>query len=100
MKENTGFICDHCYSEVPPHRHGSYRNHCPFCLSSKHLDIKPGDRASDCQQLMKAVGYRIHSKKGLQILHKCVGCGHEQFNIVDETLDDYNRILKLTNQHP
>ncbi|WDF05905.1 RNHCP domain-containing protein [Shouchella hunanensis] len=32
---------------------GSYRNHCPFCLYSKHQDIIPGDRASTCGGLME-----------------------------------------------
>ena len=28
------------------------RDHCPFCLHGLHLDIIPGDRASDCKGLL------------------------------------------------
>ncbi|WP_419962425.1 RNHCP domain-containing protein [Psychrobacillus sp. BM2] len=35
----------------------SFRNHCPFCLFSKHLDNYPGDRSSECQDLMRIVSF-------------------------------------------
>jgi hypothetical protein len=48
--ENTGFRCEHCQQMVQPVTNGSYRNHCPFCLHSKHVDIMPGDRRNPgCQ---------------------------------------------------
>ena len=53
--ENTGFICQNCGKEVLPLTDGSYRNHCPFCLYSLHVDIIPGDRASDCGGIMKPI---------------------------------------------
>ena len=89
MKENVGFTCENCGTDVPKHNNGSYRNHCTKCLYSKHLDNKPGDRLSECQGLMAPIGQRLHSKKGIQILHKCLLCGHEQFNIIDEVEDDF-----------
>jgi len=33
------------------------RDHCPYCLYSKHLDIFPGDRKNECKGLMKPIGY-------------------------------------------
>ncbi len=83
-KENTDFICEHCKTQVKALKNGSYRNHCPVCLYSKHLDIIPGDRNSECYGLMKPVGRRIHSKKGMQIVHECTVCGHIIFNKIAE----------------
>ena len=48
--ENTGFECGHCRSAVPANSDGHYRNHCPYCLWSLHVDDLPGDRASSCRQ--------------------------------------------------
>ena len=69
--ENSAFICAHCHKAVLPLSNGSYRNHCPHCLYSLHMDEKPGDRASRCGGLMRPVGIVRHSKKGLQIIHRC-----------------------------
>lgn len=44
-----GFPCKVCGRPVTPAGAGSdHRNHCPNCLSSLHVDVEPGDRASDC----------------------------------------------------
>ena len=78
--ENLGFQCEKCGLEVLPVTNGSYRNHCPRCLYSKHVDVLPGDRASDCGGLMEPIGVHYHSKKGYQIIHRCLRCGVEQLN--------------------
>lgn len=96
--ENTAFVCEHCGGSVPPLTSGSFRNHCPFCLYSKHLDIEPGDRLSDCGGLMAPVNLRLTSPKGPQILHKCLTCGFERYNMIGDDPDcpdDYELILKL-----
>ena len=72
--ENTSFQCEKCGANVEPLTNGSFRNHCPFCLYSKHMDNSPGDRASDCRGLMKPVGLDYSSKKGYQLIHCCVEC--------------------------
>ncbi|QTD41904.1 RNHCP domain-containing protein [Sporosarcina sp. Te-1] len=74
-KENAGFICEKCGETISPLTNGSYRNHCPYCLYSKHLDDKPGDRASDCLGLMKPIGWDYSAKKGYQLIHQCEKCG-------------------------
>ena len=81
-KENTGFTCENCGREVRPLDNGSYRNHCPFCLFSKHADRRPGDRRETCGGLMEPVGIRYKAGKGLQIIHRCVLCGAERVNKV------------------
>ena len=82
--ENTSFICENCGKEVPPLTNGSYRNHCPFCLCSKHVDETPGDRASLCGGVMSPVAAVYKPAKGWQIVHRCRLCGHEQKNKVAE----------------
>ena len=96
--ENTGFVCQNCGRQVPPLTGGSFRNHCPFCLYSLHVDEKMGDRSSDCLGLMEPVGIRYHSKKGYQILHRCQKCGAERWNRVAESggaPDDIDAVIAL-----
>ena len=42
MKDEK-FICENCGKEVLPLGYTA-RDHCNYCLYSKHLDIFPGDR--------------------------------------------------------
>ena len=62
-----------------------HRNHCPFCLWSKHVDLdKPGDRSFKCQVDMKSIGLTFeHEGMGkygklwqgeLMLIHECTGC--------------------------
>ena len=67
------FICENCQKKVSPLGYTA-RDHCPYCLYSKHVDINPGDRLSNCGGLMKPV--EIQQKNGeFIILHKCEKCG-------------------------
>jgi len=91
--ENAGFICAFCGADVKLLTNGSYRNHCPRCLHSLHVDNLPGDRNSDCRGLMKPVGIRYHSKKGWQIVHRCQTCGAEKVNRTAP--DDMDAILNI-----
>ena len=97
--ENTGFICENCGKSVKALKNGSYRNHCPYCLYSKHVDNLPGDRASECGGMMEPIGILYKpNKKGYQIKHRCLRCGKEVFNIAaqeDEQGDNFDLILAL-----
>ncbi|MDR2984709.1 MAG: RNHCP domain-containing protein [Nocardiopsaceae bacterium] len=73
-------MCDNCGTPVAPLTNGSYRNHCPVCLWSKHVDLKPGDRASDCLGLMRPERMDHRSGKGLVIIHRCLRCGFSRVN--------------------
>ncbi len=87
-KEN--FICDRCGCAVTGN---GYTNHCPGCLTSKHVDINPGDRASTCRLAMPAVGYEI--KNGDEwIIHKCA-CGHIRKNKVSPD-DNRDAVIALS----
>ncbi|MEK7123239.1 MAG: RNHCP domain-containing protein [Patescibacteria group bacterium] len=75
------FVCEHCGSSVPMLTNGSYRNHCPKCLYSKHVDeAGPGDRLATCLGLMKPVRIDQHAKKGWMIVHQCTMCQKEMRN--------------------
>ncbi|MDO5634981.1 MAG: RNHCP domain-containing protein [Micrococcus sp.] len=100
--ENTAFDCAACGRGVVALTNGSYRNHCPFCLSSLHVDETPGDRASTCHGIMDAVAVDYSGKKGFQLVHECRRCGHRQRNKVAENCrqpDDRDRILALQTQN-
>jgi len=96
--ENTEFVCVHCGQRVLRMTNGGYRNHCPFCLYSRHVDVEPGDRQCRCHGLMKPIGLKHHSKKGFQIVHECTKCGKKQVNKVAEFTiqpDDIDELIKL-----
>ncbi|MFN2195220.1 MAG: RNHCP domain-containing protein [Anaerolineales bacterium] len=96
--ENTEFICEHCGTRVEPVTSGSYRNHCPICLYSKHVDELPGDRLNDCGGLMAPVGVTFHTKKGYQIRHRCLKCGKISVNkaaLEGRQPDDLEQIIQL-----
>lgn len=96
--ENCSFLCENCGREVVPLTNGSYRNHCPYCLYSKHVDDIPGDRLSKCKGLMKPVGLEFKPKKGFQIVHECIKCGVRKVNKVAESTaeqDDTNLLIKF-----
>lgn len=74
------FVCENCCVEVSG---SGYTNHCPECLWSKHVDIEPGDRASECGGMMRPVTLEEH-QGGHRVLHRCVSCGHEKYNKVQK----------------
>ncbi len=97
-QENTGFTCGHCGKAVSPLTNGSYRNHCPFCLYSRHVDALPGDRAESCGGLMEPVGILYNSQKGYQVVHRCEVCGAESVcKIAQDTIqpDDMDVVIQL-----
>ena len=59
----------------PPHAGSDHRNHCPNCLSSLHVDIEPGDRASDCGGIMEPVAVWVRRGGEWAIIHRCKRCG-------------------------
>jgi RNHCP domain len=97
-RDNTSFVCLHCAAYVPACTNGSYRNHCPSCLWSHHLDDRPGDRASDCHGPMEPIGLTRPRGKGLAVVHRCLRCGVRRVNriAVDTAApDDIDRLLAL-----
>lgn len=70
------FVCKQCGRQVFPSGAGSdHRNHCPNCLTSLHVDIEPGDRASDCGGLMDPIAVWVRKGGEWAIIHRCRRCG-------------------------
>jgi hypothetical protein len=78
------FKCGHCRAFIGPTVSGGrFRNHCPLCLWSKHVDRShPGDRASDCRSLMRPIGVTTRPNGEQLLIHRCLGCGAERRNRV------------------
>lgn len=96
--ENAGFICLNCSKQVKKLSNGGYRNHCPFCLYSLHMDNHPGDRANECHGLMVPTGLTYKSKKGWQLIHRCSKCGNQVANkVAIDTVepDDYRKLSEI-----
>ncbi len=93
-----GFQCKHCHNFVSSLNLLSgvqNRNHCPYCLWSRHVDLfAAGDRLSACKAPMRPLGLTIkstHKKYGprngeLMLIHLCTDCG--QFSINRIAADD------------
>lgn len=85
--QNSQFTCLVCGEWVRPLQNGSYRNHCPNCLSSLHLDLDlPGDRLSDCKGIMEPIDITYNGQKGYQLIFECTNCRKISKNTV--ALDD------------
>lgn len=98
-KNDASFVCANCGREVEPLGYSS-RNHCPFCLWSLHLDVNPGDRASDCGGKMRPLRVETDPRKGFVIVHKCTRCGEERRNRAAHEAknqpDDLRLLIRLT----
>lgn len=91
---NETFTCKHCGAEVTPDGAGSdHRNHCPNCLHSLHVDIEPGDRASDCGGVMEPIAVWVRNNGEWAIIHRCKRCGALSSNRV---LADDNPVKLLS----
>lgn len=88
------FICENCDKEVPKLGYTA-RDHCPYCLYSKHLDINPGDRKNSCQGLMKPIGIEKY-KKSYKIIYNCNKCHTIHRNIMAND-DNFDLIIYLSN---
>jgi hypothetical protein len=90
------FRCGHCRRLIgTPPSGGRQRNHCPFCLYSRHVDeATPGDRASDCNSSMAPIGAFTRPKGEHVIVHRCLGCGFERYCRIAAD-DDFDLVLAL-----
>jgi DNA-directed RNA polymerase subunit RPC12/RpoP len=70
------FGCLHCGAAV---RGNGYTNHCPHCLWSRHVDVRPGDRAAECGGAMEPVGALYEGGRTV-VVQRCQRCGHTRRN--------------------
>jgi DNA-directed RNA polymerase subunit RPC12/RpoP len=88
----TSFHCQHCGALVntDPLMSGvNNRNHCPYCLHSRHLDLyESGDRLCACRGTMQPIGATTKQSRNkyakqageLMLVHQCVACGSFSIN--------------------
>jgi hypothetical protein len=108
------FKCMHCRNYVvqTPFLSGvQNRNHCPYCLWSKHVDLhQSGDRLAACKSQMHPVGlalkrsrkkYGAESSGELMLIHQCEGCGKVSINRIaaDDLSDRLYNIFQASIEH-
>ena len=93
VKNDNEFICEHCGMKVERLNYTT-RDHCPYCLYSKHVDINPGDRSNPCKGLLKPIGIEKY-KDTYKILYKCEKCGELHKNIMAND-DDMNMSIEIS----
>ncbi len=91
---DEGFICENCQKEVTPLGYTS-RDHCPYCLYSKHVDINPGDRQNNCKGLLKPIQLEKF-KDTFKIFYKLKKCKKNHKNIIAKD-DNMTKIIELSN---
>ena len=90
---DENFICENCNKYVEKLNY-SARDHCPFCLYSKHVDINPGDRLNKCNGIMKPIEIEKF-KNTYKIIYKCEKCGEIHKNIIAKD-DNMDLIINLS----
>ncbi|MGZ6317482.1 MAG: RNHCP domain-containing protein [Anaerolineales bacterium] len=101
------FVCMVCHNFVSaePGLSGvRNRNHCPYCLSSRHLDLfRAGDRLSACKSAMRpaaltlkktAKKYATAGQGELMLVHVCDECGKPSINRIAAD-DDLLRVFEI-----
>jgi len=88
------FICENCGKKVLPLGYTA-RDHCPYCLYSKHVDIMPGDRSNSCKGLLKPIGIEKY-KDTYKIIYQCEKCKKQHKNITAND-DDMDKLIKISN---
>ena len=102
---DSGFHCNHCQAYISTDAMLSgvqNRNHCPYCLWSRHLDLyEAGDRLAACKAVMKPIGltqkqtrkkYTSRQPGELMIIHLCIECSSVSINRI--AADDEVRTIR------
>ena len=101
------FICSHCGAIIytqPMISGVQNRNHCPYCLSSRHVDhAQAGDRLSACRGIMQPVGLTVKPSRNkygknisgeLMLIHRCRDCGKLSINRLAAD-DQVDRLMEI-----
>ena len=104
---NADFTCKNCGRYVSAKTIVSgvvHRNHCPYCLHSRHVDLfEAGDRLCACKSLMAPVGLTLKRSRDkyarwrggeVMLVHRCIHCGEIAINRIAAD-DDPAKILDL-----
>ena len=91
------FVCENCGKNISKLNYTA-RDHCPYCLYSKHVDINPGDRLNECKGSLKPIAIEKF-KDSYKIIYRCEKCNEIHKNIIAND-DDMDIIIKLSNETP
>jgi len=105
--QDQDFTCIHCRQFVSGASIISgvnKRNHCPYCLWSRHVDLHAaGDRLAVCMSGMEPIGltlkktpkkYDQDARGELMLIHVCTGCGKTSINRIAAD-DDADTVFEL-----
>lgn len=70
-----------------------YRNHCPHCLRSLHVDLRVGDRRSSCGGVMDPISVWVKPDGEWSLVHRCGKCGLMRANRI---AGDDNELLLVS----
>ena len=70
QKRMEDFVCENCSATTIG---DGFTNHCSSCLTSKHVDIFPGDRKEECGGLMPVTHVEKKGEK-YTLTHTCTAC--------------------------
>lgn len=93
-KLDENFTCEKCKKNIKKLNYTT-RDHCNYCLYSKHVDINPGDRQNKCKGLLKPIKIEKF-KNTYKIIYKCEKCGQIHKNIMAND-DNMDLIIELSN---
>ena len=108
MEAFGDFRCAHCgYVVSSTHWLSGVnnRNHCPYCLWSRHLDMyAAGDRLSACKAPMRPLALTTKRSRNkysrgrgeLMLVHHCMDCGDVSINRIAAD-DDSGTLLEIFN---
>ena len=92
-KLDEEFICENCKQKIEKLNYTT-RDHCNYCLYSKHVDINPGDRQNQCKGLLRPIGIEKF-KNTYKIIYKCEKCNQIHKNIMAND-DNMDLIIELS----
>ena len=90
---DENFICENCKKPVTKLNYTA-RDHCNFCLYSKHVDIMPGDRQNPCKGSLEPIGIEKF-RDTYKIVYRCKKCNEIHKNIM-ATDDNLDLIIELS----
>lgn len=90
---DESFVCENCRKKVNELGYTA-RDHCPYCLYSKHVDINPGDRLNTCKGMLIPIDVEKF-KDSYKIIYKCKKCGVTHKNVMAKD-DDMDKIIELS----
>lgn len=90
---DDSFNCEVCGKHVESLGYTA-RDHCPYCLCSKHVDNNPGDRQNDCHGILRPIGIEPSKKGKYKIVYACTKCRIIKRNIMAKD-DDMDLIVQV-----